>query len=147
MLKSMGIDNLVEFDFLDPPPHDMLVRGLETLYALGALNDQGTLTKLGRQMAEFPLDPMLAKTLIRSEHYKCIDQITTICAMLSVGNNVFYRPKTKQMHADNARKTFFRPGGDHLTLLQVFNSWKEYDYGSIWCTENFLQIRTLRKAR
>lgn len=38
MLKSMGIDNLVEFDFLDPPPHDMLVKGLETLYALGALN-------------------------------------------------------------------------------------------------------------
>lgn len=41
MLKSMGIDNLVDFDFLDPPPHDMLVRGLELLYALGALNDRG----------------------------------------------------------------------------------------------------------
>lgn len=41
MLKSMGIDNLVDFDFLDPPPHDMLVRALEMLYALGALNDRG----------------------------------------------------------------------------------------------------------
>jgi pre-mRNA-splicing factor ATP-dependent RNA helicase DHX16 len=66
MLKSMGVDNLVDFDFLDPPPHDMLVRGLEMLYALGALNDKGDLTKLGRKMAEFPLDPMLSKTLISS---------------------------------------------------------------------------------
>ncbi len=62
----MGVDNLVDFDFLDPPPHDMLVRGLEMLYALGALNDKGDLTKLGRKMAEFPLDPMLSKTLISS---------------------------------------------------------------------------------
>ena len=51
MLKSMGIDNLVEFDFLDPPPHDMLVKGLETLYALGALNKVGNLTFMGRKMA------------------------------------------------------------------------------------------------
>jgi pre-mRNA-splicing factor ATP-dependent RNA helicase DHX16 len=51
MLKSMGIDNLVEFDFLDPPPHDMLTRGLEMLYALGSLNDRGELTSLGRRMA------------------------------------------------------------------------------------------------
>jgi hypothetical protein len=40
------------------------------LYALGALNDRGELTKLGRRMAEFPLDPMLAKTIIASEEYK-----------------------------------------------------------------------------
>ena len=51
MLKSMGIDNLVEFDFLDPPPHDMLVKGLEMLYALGALNQKGELTFCGRKMA------------------------------------------------------------------------------------------------
>ena len=62
----MGIDNLVEFDFLDPPPHDMLVKGLETLYALGALNKVGNLTFMGRKMAEFPLEPMLSKMLIKS---------------------------------------------------------------------------------
>ncbi len=60
----MGINNLVDFDFLDPPPHEMLVRALENLYALGALNDVGDLTKLGRRMAEFPLDPMLSKMLV-----------------------------------------------------------------------------------
>jgi len=40
--------------------------------------------------------------------------------MLSVGNAIFFRPKEKALHADNARKTFFRSGGDHMTLLNVF---------------------------
>jgi len=38
------------------------------------------------------------------------------------------------MHADNSKKTFFRPGGDHLTLLNVYNTWKEFEYSSQWCT-------------
>lgn len=58
MLKSMGINNLVNFDFMDAPPHEMLTRALEQLYALAALNDNGDLTKLGRRMAELPVDPI-----------------------------------------------------------------------------------------
>jgi len=70
MLKGLGIDDLIHFDFLDPPPAETLIRALEQLYALGSLNDEGELTKLGRRMAEFPLDPMLSKMIIKSEDYK-----------------------------------------------------------------------------
>lgn len=73
MLKSLGINDLIHFDFMDPPPAETLIRALEQLYALGALNDEGDLTKLGRRMAEFPLDPMLSKAVIQSESYKCVD--------------------------------------------------------------------------
>lgn len=73
MLKSMGINNLVNFDFMDAPPSEMIVKSLEQLYALGAINDEGDLTKLGRRMAEFPLDPLLSKMLVQSEYYKCVD--------------------------------------------------------------------------
>lgn len=66
MLKSLGIDDLLHFDFMDPPPAETLIRSLEQLYALGALNDRGELTKLGRRMAEFPLDPQLSKMVISS---------------------------------------------------------------------------------
>ena len=67
MLKSLGIDDLLHFDFMDRPPAETLMRALEQLYALGALNDRGELTKLGRRMAEFPLDPMMSKAVIASE--------------------------------------------------------------------------------
>lgn len=67
MLKALGINDLLHFDFLDPPPHETLVLALEQLYALGALNHHGELTTLGRRMAEFPVDPMMAKMLLASE--------------------------------------------------------------------------------
>ncbi len=69
----MGINDLLGFDFMDPPPPETLLRALEQLYALGALNDRGELTKLGRRMAEFPTDPMLAKMIIAAEtfHVRC----------------------------------------------------------------------------
>ena len=70
MLKSLGINDLMNFDFMDPPPSETLMRALEQLYALGALNDKGELTKLGRRMAEFPVDPMLAKMICASENYQ-----------------------------------------------------------------------------
>jgi len=69
MLKALGINDLIHFDFLDPPPHETLVLALEQLYALGALNHHGELTKLGRRMAEFPVDPMMGKMLLASEKY------------------------------------------------------------------------------
>lgn len=108
MLKSLGIDDLVNFDFMDPPPAEALLRALEQLYALGALNDRGELTKLGRRMAEFPLDPQLAKALLASEKFGVAEEVATVCAMVSVGSAVYHRPKDKQLHADNAHKAFSR---------------------------------------
>ena len=147
LLKSMGINNLITFDFMDPPPHEMLMRALEQLYALGGLNDKGELTRLGRRMAEFPTEPMLAKMIIISEEFKCVEQIITIVAMLSVGNSIFYRPKDRMVHADNAKQNFYRPGGDHLSLLNVYNSWVEANYSAQFCMDNFIQIRSMRRAR
>ncbi|KAG6796962.1 pre-mRNA-splicing factor ATP-dependent RNA helicase DHX16-like [Apis mellifera caucasica] len=146
-LKALGINDLVHFDFLDPPPHETLVLALEQLYALGALNHRGELTKLGRKMAEFPLDPMMAKMLLASEQYRCSEEVATIAAMLSVNGAIFYRPKDKIIHADTARKNFHVPGGDHLTLLNVYNQWQQSDFSTHWCYENFIQHRSMKRAR
>lgn len=147
LLKSLGINDLIHFDFMDPPPAETLIIALEQLYALGGLNHHGELTKLGRRMAEFPVEPTMSKMLIASEKYKCVEQILTITAMLSVNNAIFYRPKDKVVHADNARVNFFRPGGDHLTLLNVYDQWVETGYSTQWCFENFIQHRSMKRAR
>ena len=147
LLKSLGINDLIHFDFLDPPPHETLVLALEQLYALGALNHMGELTKMGRRMAEFPTDPMMSKMILASEKYKCSAEIVTIAAMLSNNAAIFYRPKDKIIHADTARKNFFSPGGDHITLLAVYNQWAETDYSTQWCYENFIQYRSMKRAR
>ena len=100
LLKSVGINDLLNFDFLDPPPTDMLIRSLELLYALGALNDRGELTKLGRRMAEFPVDPMMSKAILASEEYHCTEEVLSIVSMLAESASLFFRPKDKKLHAD-----------------------------------------------
>ena len=148
MLKSLGINDLMHFDFMDRPPADALIRALEQLYALGALNDRGELTKLGRRMAEFPLDPMLSKTVLASEKYKCTSEILSTVAMLSLGASVFYRPKEKAVHADTARQNFARGGGgDHIALLRCYTDWAASDFSQTWCFENYVQVRSMKRAR
>lgn len=144
-LKAMGINELLNFDFMDPPPAPYLISAMERLYSLGALDEEGLLTKLGRMMSQFPLDPMLSKMLLASVDLGCSEEILTIVSMLGV-QGVFYRPKEKQGQADQKKSKFHQPEGDHLTLLTVFNSWKNNGFSSPWCYENFVQARSLKRA-
>uniref|UniRef100_A0A673LXB6 ATP-dependent RNA helicase DHX8 n=1 Tax=Sinocyclocheilus rhinocerous TaxID=307959 RepID=A0A673LXB6_9TELE len=144
--QAMGINDLLSFDFMDAPPMETLITAMEQLYTLGSLDDEGLLTRLGRRMAEFPLEPMLCKMLIMSVHLGCSEEMLTIVSMLSV-QNVFYRPKDKQALADQKKAKFHQPEGDHLTLLAVYNSWKNNKFSNPWCYENFIQARSLRRAQ
>lgn len=67
--------------------------------------------------------------------------------MLSINAAIFYRPKAMAIHADTARKGFWSPNGDPLTLLNVYNRWKETNFNQQWCLENFIQHRTMKRAR
>ncbi|KAI5084900.1 hypothetical protein GOP47_0001069 [Adiantum capillus-veneris] len=145
-LKAMGINDLLAFDFMDPPPPQALISAMEQLYSLGALDEEGLLTKLGMKMAEFPLEPPLSKMLLASVDLGCSDEILTIIAMLSA-QNIFYRPREKQAQADQKRAKFFQPEGDHLTLLAVYEAWKAKNFSGPWCFENFVQSRSLRRAQ
>jgi ATP-dependent RNA helicase DHX8/PRP22 len=146
MLKAMGINDLLSFDFMDPPPAQTMLTALEALYALSALDDEGLLTRLGRKMADFPMEPPLAKMLIASVELGCSEEILSIVAMLSV-QSVFYRPKEKQAQADSKKAKFHQPEGDHLTLLAVYNGWKGSSFSNPWCYENFIQARSMRRAQ
>ncbi|XP_068665456.1 probable pre-mRNA-splicing factor ATP-dependent RNA helicase DEAH5 [Aristolochia californica] len=145
-MKAMGINDLLSFDFMDPPTPQALVSAMEQLYSLGALDEEGLLTKLGRKMAEFPLEPPLSKMLLASVDLKCSDEILTIIAMIQT-QNIFYRPREKQAQADQKRAKFFQPEGDHLTLLAVYEAWKAKNFSGPWCFENFVQSRSLRRAQ
>nr|GME08786.1 probable pre-mRNA-splicing factor ATP-dependent RNA helicase DEAH5 [Ipomoea batatas] len=145
-MKAMGINDLLSFDFMDPPSPQALISAMEQLFTLGALDEEGLLTKLGRKMAEFPMEPPLSKMLLASVDLGCSDEILTIIAMIQTGN-IFYRPREKQAQADQKRAKFFQPEGDHLTLLAVYEAWKAKNFSGPWCFENFVQSRSLRRAQ
>uniref|UniRef100_A0A3B0MMM0 RNA helicase n=1 Tax=Theileria annulata TaxID=5874 RepID=A0A3B0MMM0_THEAN len=143
LLKSIGIDDLLNFDFMDPPSPESLINSLELIYSLGCLNDSGELTKLGKIMSELPLDPMYSKSLLFSIQHKCHEDIIIILSMLIQSNNIFYIPKDRRIHAENNYKNFYNNNSDHLMLLNVYNQWKENDFSIAWCYENYLQYKSL----
>ena len=147
MLKAMGINDLLRFDFMDPPPTASMLAALEELYCLAALDDEGLLTRVGRQMADFPMDPSLSKALIKSVELQCSEEILTIVSMISATQNVFHRPREKQQQADQKKAKFHDASGDHITLLNVYNGWKASGFSNPWCSENFIQFRNMQRVK
>ncbi|XP_060094682.1 ATP-dependent RNA helicase DHX15-like [Heteronotia binoei] len=144
-LKKFGVDDLVHFDFMDPPAPETLLRALELLNDLDALNEDGDLTELGSMMAEFPLNPQLAKIVIASCNYNCSNEILSIAAMLSVPP-CFVRPTETKKAADEAKMKFAHTDGDHLTLLNVYHAFKQNHESDQWCCDNFINYRSLMFA-
>ncbi|XP_047338785.1 pre-mRNA-splicing factor ATP-dependent RNA helicase DEAH7 [Impatiens glandulifera] len=146
LLKSLKIENLLDFDFMDPPPQENILNSMYQLWVLAALNNVGGLTDLGWKMVEFPLDPPLAKMLLMGEQLECLNEVLTVVSMLSVPS-VFFRPKDRAEESDAAREKFFVPESDHLTLLNVYQQWKSNQYRGDWCNDHYLHVKGLRKAR
>lgn len=147
LLKTMRIKDVISFEYVDKPQNEVLLSAIEQLTALGALDNSGDLTHLGRRMAEFPLDPKMSKSIIASESYGCSEEILTIMSMLSVNGSIFFKPKEKAVHAEASRKSFFSVTGDHLMLLKVYSDWASCNFSKQWCFEKFVQYKSMCRAR
>ncbi|KAG5220002.1 DEAH-box ATP-dependent RNA helicase [Salix suchowensis] len=149
-LVKLGIKDLVRFDYVDAPAPETLMRALELLNFLKALDDDGNLTPLGSMMAEFPLDPQvffsasmfylssadlcqLAELLIVSPEFKCSNEILTITAMLSEARLTL-------------QSSLHRPDGDHLTLLNVYNQYMQNKFDKNWTWSNYVSGRALAQV-
>ncbi|RCI13135.1 hypothetical protein L249_1133 [Ophiocordyceps polyrhachis-furcata BCC 54312] len=147
-LKTLGVNDILNFEYMDPPPTQALISALNQLFALQALNHQGELTKVGRQMAEFPINPMLSRAILAADAEGCVDEVLSIVSMLGEASGLFLRPKDKKIHADSARNRFtVREGGDHLSLLNIWTQWVDSEFSPLWARDNFLQQRSLTRAR
>ena len=142
-LLKLGIQDLVHFDFIDPPAPETMMRAIEMLNYLGAMDDDGKLTELGSQMNQFPLEPELSKMVLAGVKYKCINDILTIAATLSV-KSPFLRPRGKENEADSKKYQFTHHTGDHITLILAYNAFKKNEFSKDWCRENFINFRTMK---
>lgn len=149
-LKKLGVEDLVHFDFMDPPAPETMMRALEELNYLACLDDDGALTALGSLASEFPLDPALAVMLISSPEFYCSNEILSITSLLSVPQ-IFMRPANNRRRADEMKSHFAHPDGDHLTLLNAYHAFKGVQgdpQGDVkqWCHQHFLSLRHLNSA-
>ncbi|CAG7558458.1 unnamed protein product [Fusarium equiseti] len=147
-LKALGIDNTVRFDFLSPPPSELMAKALELLYALGALDEYAKLTRpMGSRMAELAVEPMMAKTLLAAPSFGCLSEMLTIAAMTSLGGSVWFSHEGERKKMETSRRKFAVDEGDHLTLLNAYQAFvskgrKEAKF----CHENNLNFKSMSRA-
>lgn len=149
-LMNLGIQNLVRFDYLSNPPSALIVRALDLLFSLGTVDIHGRLTKpLGTRMAELPLEPMLARTLLNASTFGCLSEMLSIAAMMTLQGTTFVTHDGNQKLLEKARRRFAVKEGDHITLYNVYQAFTNPAVGkqsSQWCRENSLNYKALLKA-
>ncbi|CAE7573333.1 dhx8 [Symbiodinium microadriaticum] len=150
-LKALGIDDVLHFDFLSPPPVKLMLFALELLFSLGALDSSCHITAIGEQMAEMPVEPRLAKALLSSVALGCTEETLSIAAMCSI-DHPFISMRTRAN--DEAKQRLLDckgelsvAQGDHLTLLNIYNCYEQSGHSSSWCDSMCLQSRLLSRAR
>jgi ATP-dependent RNA helicase DDX35 len=143
-LKGLGIDNLLQFSWMATPPSELLVRSLESLYALGALGKDARLSdSIGRYMTEFAgIDPRLARCILASWNLSCVYEVVTIVSMLHVRQ--IWSPGGKKSR--EARSQFAVKEGDLITYLNVWRGWEENRRGSSWAYKNYIRHKNLCRA-
>ena len=122
-IKAMGIDNIMNFEWVSPPPAANMIKALELLYALQAVDDAARLTKpLGMHLAELPLEPQLGKALLVSGELGCVQEMLTVSAYLQV-QTLWVSPRGRQKRLDECRDRFAVAEGDAVTALNVHTAW------------------------
>ncbi|CAG5027656.1 unnamed protein product [Parnassius apollo] len=158
-LKALGIHNVLRFTFPTPPPAKSLLSGLETLYALKAIDKHGDLTEdVGVYMAELPLRPMCAKMLCNSGEFGCIDEILSIVAMMQV-DSVFVKQTSGKGNVAakvSRRNNFEVAEGDILMYLNIFDAYLKVKSSQDekrskkackdWCQKMYINYRVMEKA-
>ncbi|KAM9580368.1 ATP-dependent RNA helicase DQX1 [Guaruba guarouba] len=146
LLKRLDIADMGQCDFLDRPAPESLMQALEDLDYLAALDDDGNLSEVGIIMSEFPLDPQLAKALIASCEFDCVEEMVSLAAMLTA-SPCFLPPAT---HMEEAvamhRRALLHPDGDHFTLINIFNAFQQHEADEGWCRKHAVSAAALRLA-
>lgn len=163
-VKSLGIDDFLQFDWITRPSVSALMYALSTLYGMGAISSTSmseeedpkgvSITPLGKQLQEFPLDPFHAKVLLSSISMDCVDEIVTIISLAQISNSsgILRRPRTSTTHARQQQADYHAflndivdHSGDHMTYVNAMafvNGRKEAEG-----EELFLNYATVARAR
>ncbi|KAK8330828.1 hypothetical protein V6Z12_A10G033500 [Gossypium hirsutum] len=145
-LKALGIDNILGFDWPASPSPESMIRALEVLYSLGVLDDDAKLTSpVGFQVAEIPLEPMIAKMILSSNELGCSDEIITIAAVLSI-QSIWFSARGAQKELDEAKLRFAAAEGDHVTFLNIYKGFLQSGKSSKWCHKNFINYHAMKKV-
>ncbi|KXN83112.1 putative ATP-dependent RNA helicase prh1 [Leucoagaricus sp. SymC.cos] len=151
-LKCIG-QNMEELDLMDKPEIDSIYSALKTLWLLGAIDKDQKLTPIGRQMASFPIEPHLSRSILASTEHACTKEILIIVSVLSSSSKLFLDISDQREAASDARRKFRHSSGDHMTILNAVRAYEEIvkneskSQRKEWCKKHFINERALTESK
>ncbi len=151
-MKAFGLGDIEEFPFLNAPPAKGIRAGYALLHELGAIDEAGVLTDLGRELAHLPVDPTVGRMILQARGEKALREVLVIAAALSI-QDPRERPLDEQQKADAAHRRFTHPDSDFLTLLAIWEMYHDQfeamTLGKLrkFCTAHYLSFMRMREWR
>jgi len=148
-LYEFGIEDVLEFDFVEQPDSSTLREAVNILKFVEAINDDG-LTNKGKILATLPVDPQLGKVLLDGIETGVGLEAAIVVATSTVGSGIFFRAGTEVEKAasDKKKLQFCHEAGDQMTCLCVYWKWvfQPKEARNRWCFENSINAKSMRRV-
>lgn len=126
-MKSLGLGEVEDFPFLEAPPRKAIADGYALLAELGAVDEDNTLTEMGRALARLPLDPRIGRMILSAREQACLSEMLVMASAMSC-QDVRDRPLEAQAAADAKHKPFDDERSEFMGTLRLWN-WIEEGRG------------------
>ena len=143
-MAELGITDFYNFDFIASPGREGIIGAVDTLHMLGALDDDNTLSAIGKMMVIFPLEPRISRIIVESiMRFPDVIEKTLIAAAFLSANSPFILPPNEEMEARKAHHRFRDMSGDFGTYINLFRAYKQTDNREKFCKKNYLDERVM----
>ena len=149
-MSSLNLGEPAKFPFINPPPDKMINDGFRLLEELDAVDKRRQLTATGRQLAQLPIDPRIARMVLAAQKLNCITEVLIIASALSI-QDPRERPMDKQQAADEAHNKYKDERSDFLAFIKLWELYhdkkKHLSQNKLrqYCKEHFLSFLRLRE--
>lgn len=150
-MKARGIQDVLAFPLMDPPETEAIEKALVHLHFLGALDDHGSITTVGEQMARFPISAPLGAVLLAAAkpEFDCVLEVIDIISCITSGDDIFLSVQSEegQEEIEQSRKELQRREGDIITYLTTMQQYTAENANRVdWCKQKKINIRNMRQA-
>ena len=143
-MAELGIKDFMDFDFIAPPGKEGIIGAVDTLNMLGALNEDNSLSSIGKLMVQFPLEPRISRIIVESIiHYPNVLEEAVIASSFLSTNSPFLLPQGEEMEARKAHHAFKDMQGDFVSYLNIFSAYKNSTNKERFCKKNYLDERVM----
>ena len=143
-MAELGITDFYDFDFIASPGREGIIGAVDTLHMLGALDEDNTLSAIGKMMVIFPLEPRISRIIVESiMRFPDVIEKTLIAAAFLSANSPFLLPPNEEMEARKAHHRFRDMQGDFGTYINLFRAYKQTDNREKFCKKNYLDERVM----